>query len=1730
MFRKLVSAATMAFVLGLSPVYSEEISVTTSYVQSVGDQLYALTDGYYSYDDLEGIENYLKEEGENFHVASYDEIDASKLKELFTFDYILLKEGPVSVYTGQLCNYAGVGKAWECNGKIIPMNKKFKVLLIGKNSNENLNVDLPFCRKRCYDARALIYNAPINWNYQDGEEQFNLKIKKGLILVGLIRPYGNGCLIQGCVSLCVNSGTMILSFRYPDGRTYSVSAPVQMKYWNSFRATINPNMIGLLVRQHGTDEVVFNYKDLGYAPVDDDKIGYVYDAKVTFKRISNDPYEWAEITILSGQAKQPFCGEQIAYCNYNYLAVHSWKENNKIYYGVVLARNIDRVQKSFSLYRREGVYETIFNTGDLYVGNEEAKAGIIGYWKGTDNSFGVYQEDYKNDLAEIYGYEVDYKTLTPHRVGFLREKGDYPDYYYGFESNRKEDWIASKIPYPALWTDKGLYYSLGEGSKACVDWNLGAFLKNGRCYYIPDCGKGFLNPTTDKCEINLANSCGIPNAFYENGTCFVAPTNDCPEGGKYDPATDKCIAEANVTCPEVEGQSVVKTGGTCIIEKLTQEKLLKRINVTPNSGTCNENGGTFDVAGTDFYCFEPVDSYGTRCNYVPKGKHKYIKTLRFTLRKEAFISISGPDHITVCEKNYHPDASFSRSSIEYKLPNSDKWKLFIWGKYPAGTKFRLVYYVSCNHGRCNVFGSSGYIDINELTFYCPDGWKELDAWRCETSPTSISCPKGYSYNEKTKRCEAEPDRGCPAGYVYDPSKKVCKKNISVSCPPGFVLDGGKCVKDPSCPSGASYNSSRNLCVGHPSYVLPKLPEDIKLTDDGIFQEYSDLCPAGQVELYRRDGKDFEGRCFTYKEPADCYLGSVNGLDEDRFGNYCYIEQPKPPYICPSDGRSYTVLRPPSADFICETTTTPKCDAGDYRRGGACYYQVSPKCPLPNGVLSGSACTGYVSPSCPFGSLDTSRDICVSTASASCPAGYSDAGTYCRSTYAATYVHKICTYHYQCHPHSCNCHKECSEYYDWSLGKWVTRCKTVCSTCYDTCWSTYDCSYYYCPYGGNLSGTTCVKTASKICPYGYHYVSNKDICEKTAYPICPFGYSYDGSANMCKRTINSCSYEAIGLEGYSYDSATGVCLKYKEDACNANNPYSDWKYDASRDLCYHRTPAQCPSPQERKVDPDTGWSACYLLETQTVSYYPSASEAVPGRIYCRNGYYYWEDRCYKLEGTACKGNYFTFRNAHKLVIIGKGNSYDEWTGKCWKKIKDSCDKDSYPLRGEFSTDIHCLHKEKSLSESFLNPEVQKFSSALCNYLAEVNFGASCNTWFSPQKRDAYSSGILKYDARCPLDSNSACIDVGGEMQLCGTNKVCIGCGEFAQLNHYPAYSVFKYIHYEGDRAYGISWYEVPPTYLGQIIKNARGRLPTQSELQKFSQYFGNDSVWYQEDPDLSNPNVKKYIGIVWDDFRNAGFLGMCVVDDNGDGLCTADMVECFTDSKGNLQCPYNVSAGGSKIYPCQPYKGKYYCSKYSSACRNAADTSFAMQNLDTSQGANDKHNDGEVAESGCLGTVYIFNGRDLRCRPPGFQTGFSNCCKKTKTWFGLGYCKESEKQLAALRSWGKLDGQCHYVGSYCAVKVFGVCLQKKKTYCCFNSVLARIVQEQGRQQLGIDWGSPKFPNCRGFTPEEFQRIDFSKIDFSEWYEDLQKRIKENLDVFKSEMPEKIQNYYKNLQKY
>ena len=131
-------------------------------------------------------------------------------------------------------------------------------------------------------------------------------------------------------------------------------------------------------------------------------------------------------------------------------------------------------------------------------------------------------------------------------------------------------------------------------------------------------------------------------------------------------------------------------------------------------------------------------------------------------------------------------------------------------------------------------------------------------------------------------------------------------------------------------------------------------------------------------------------------------------------------------------------------------------------------------------------------------------------------------------------------------------------------------------------------------------------------------------------------------------------------------------------------------------------------------------------------------------------------------------------------------------------------------------------------------------------------------------------------------------------------------------------------------------------------------------------------------------------------------------------------------------------------------------------------------------------------------VRAFTGEGKSCKK--FAAGFNNCCKDSG-WgqdVGLSSCSSEEKALGKAKE-KKLTV---YVGEYCSKKVLGVCLEKKRGYCQFDSKLARIVQEQGRRdQLGVGFGSGKSPDCRGITVDELQRLDFGVMNFSDFYSDL-----------------------------
>lgn len=131
---------------------------------------------------------------------------------------------------------------------------------------------------------------------------------------------------------------------------------------------------------------------------------------------------------------------------------------------------------------------------------------------------------------------------------------------------------------------------------------------------------------------------------------------------------------------------------------------------------------------------------------------------------------------------------------------------------------------------------------------------------------------------------------------------------------------------------------------------------------------------------------------------------------------------------------------------------------------------------------------------------------------------------------------------------------------------------------------------------------------------------------------------------------------------------------------------------------------------------------------------------------------------------------------------------------------------------------------------------------------------------------------------------------------------------------------------------------------------------------------------------------------------------------------------------------------------------------------------------------------------------VFRGDSHKCTKSFAQDLLYDCCGDLAgfaTDLGIAGCSSSEKELYRKRK----DGKCHYIG----MRSHKMGLEKEKVYCCFPTQLARIIQEEGRSQLDLEWGDEESPKCQGLTLEEIQRLNFDAMDFSDFILEMHQKI-------------------------
>lgn len=117
------------------------------------------------------------------------------------------------------------------------------------------------------------------------------------------------------------------------------------------------------------------------------------------------------------------------------------------------------------------------------------------------------------------------------------------------------------------------------------------------------------------------------------------------------------------------------------------------------------------------------------------------------------------------------------------------------------------------------------------------------------------------------------------------------------------------------------------------------------------------------------------------------------------------------------------------------------------------------------------------------------------------------------------------------------------------------------------------------------------------------------------------------------------------------------------------------------------------------------------------------------------------------------------------------------------------------------------------------------------------------------------------------------------------------------------------------------------------------------------------------------------------------------------------------------------------------------------------------------------------------------------------------------------CSDEEMLLGMHRG----AGLCYHTDTECSGSILKTCTEH---YCCYNSKLARIINEQGKPQLGMDR-----KNCNGFSTEDFAKLDFSKINLSEFIGEVMQNFEiptesSLKDQANATIQQKLKDYYSN----
>jgi conjugal transfer mating pair stabilization protein TraN len=939
---------------------------------------------------------------------------------------------------------------------------------------------------------------------------------------------------------------------------------------------------------------------------------------------------------------------------------------------------------------------------------------------------------------------------------------------------------------------------------------------------------------------------------------------------------------------------------------------------------------------------------------------------------------------------------------------------------------------------------------------------------------------------------------CPTGSTLETTRDMCQAKAQNVCGSGYTWDAGidKCIKAVVCPENGTFNPVADRCE--------------KLVQND--------CPLG----YSYDGNPASPTYDRCVKSAACTDGGAFVAGRDR------CEKALMPTCDAVNGYSYN-----AQTGVCQRT--PSCSSGAYSTSyNLCINPFSAVCPNDyNYTVASARCE--MTPVCPIGtSFSTIRNRCevattVITGYAQPIVGKTEIIKYKGRGDTSTGITQYSTsppsldalsFDFVLQDGQVELKQECSWGGSGNCGcdrpNWNGWCRDgtelspsrngntiiVLATIFD--WN-YDYSSPYCDQGFVLSSDpesgsyycsgcpvqlydadTGGYYTSYTCPGDVRYPASKSYTTGAAasadlseFAACPTGYTPTAAPNSSQCTtiitqwgnqtgITDCTRSGL----YSCSAQVNACNKgYTPDGsvCYQNPTCPSGSFDSGNHVCFAQVDKQCNDGFLL----DTATNLCIKAPTCPLGTLNSTTDLCEALVTKDCG-------TYSLDVAA---------NLCFSTPVCANGTYDATLNVCLASLTRNCGSYSWS-----QADFKCLQPVTCPKDpAFSLAATTKFSTTLDTCVSDVQHNCPTGTTFTPLpigKCEAVPicSGAGIYNSQkdscfeglntCPLGAQYACMEYQGKMQ-CSPNP-CFNPGapgteEIANLDE-------SMLQDDGPK-------DVNGNCLGQIYifngKASRCRPPGLT-VGMINNCCESDKV-ASEDTGTSITAATQGVQMAYE-IGQVAYYGNALVTG------AAEISAISTTATGAVTSMTVVSATGATT----TLSGAAATGAYATMASGATGASAIGAGMQAYAAA--LLNPATIVVAAVVLVVMkVLMGSG--CDQGDIQTGMQNAAK-----------------------------DCHYVGDYCQKKWRLVgCVQKAKSFCCFNSKMARIIHEQGRPQLQAfqpngDWGDPKQPNCRGFTPDEFQALDFSRIDLSEYFSDVQKDLAAKIDGSQQTIMQNIQNKY------